>query len=779
MALSILLNPAQERLKRPRLGVFVQGMYDGDVSGWSRQLLENVWQEPVGGNLMLMPVCLADAFAWADNFTGEYARLGFADFGLTEGVGGWRRGGLNQARLARDEDMTAAAITTAGYGGDRGFYLSWYTFDRGVSDGVDIEFGYGTSGSATDPACKLALQFLCGGRVNVNRGGQTVGQGNIGGRLKGFHEALVLPMNVREVLVYSLTNAEGFIHCFDDVAESDPTPRVTPNVPVWFYRPSGAVDVEIAPLRFKTSGRAFSTKGALAERPSDDEAYSGDVFRRVEQGGTVTATLTNLAGDDYTASEDLGIRIKVDLTGPGEYTPFVQAAAGGFPAITDQTEGTHSIEIRERAMQVRLSVPESPTDVRVSFSAMGREVGVDDALWDLARLTNLPLEISLGGLAPFFRGQSGPTPQAGAATQEGLSFLAEFRDEWALTENARYREPYPFDDLTLTESLTRALAHAGRGTGAQIEDNTFRLPFVEGGARGRWAEIARSGDPSCDVLRHMLETYAATWIYGYFPGDDAPIFKAGSPSFFGSAPVVTLYGSIAEAVTIGGHDPNPNSEDAAWRFVYHDWTETRLRVEANDVRVTGFDPIARRVIQARYFDPDSADPTLAPEDRPDNWEGEHLPLGLWDPKITTQAACERACGILAGRTVDRRVVGAFSAEFARKPLEAGLGLPLWKGAVVDLHGKGTYRLNTLEADWIVNEPDEVPWGSPRRRCRARYTAVKGAGSALGVSSVDCRLDRIVAAHEKALADRTRVRPGGEVLLNRPVAVQTAATILYA
>jgi len=587
-------------------------------------------------------------------------------------------------------------------------------------------------------------------------------------------------MNVREVLIYSLTNAEGFIQCLDGIAEADPKPRITPNVPVWFYRPAGAVDVEIAPLRFKTSGRAYSTRGALAEAPEAGETFAGPtIFRRVEQGGDVTGSLTKLDGTAYAPSSDLGVRVKVELTGPGGYTPFVQAAAGGFPAVTASTQGTHPIEVRERAMQVRLSVPESPTDVRVSFSAMGREEGVDDALWDLARLTNLPLELSLGSLAPFFRGQSGPTPQAGAATQEARSFLAEFRDEWALLENPRYREPYPFDDLALTDALSRALVHAGRGGNVQIEDNTFRLPFVEGAALGRWAEIARSGDPSCDVLRHMLETYASTWLYGYFPGESGPVFRAGSPSFFGTEPVVTLYGSIADAVAIGGHDPDPNSPDAAWRFVYHDWTETRLRIEANDVRVTGYDPVARRIVQARYFDASSADPTLPPDERPDNWEGEHLPLGLWDPKITTQAAAERACGILAGRTVDRRVVCAFSAEFARKPLEDGLGQPLWKGAVVDLHGKGVYRLNTLEADWTVSEPDGVAWGNPRRRCRARYTAVKGAGSALGVSSVDCRLERVVAAHERNLADRTRVRPGGDALLGRPVAVQTAATILYA
>jgi hypothetical protein len=777
----MILGASHKRVKRLRLGVFAQGAYPSDErepkSGWSSQLMTDVWQEPIGMNLMLLPYCLTPE--WLTTFTGNYARLSFSDFGLTEGTGGWRKGGL-QGRIANDGDMSAAAITTATFGGDRGFYVSFFPFSAGNGERIELEVGYGSTGSATDVNCKLALQFWTGGRVYVNRNGELAGEGDVGSTPNEVQRILVLPMNVREVLVWSVNNGRGFIHVCDDVEESDSAPRVVPDTNFWFYRPEGAVDVEFAPLRFASTGTAYSIRGALPDVPGSTEVQeSPEAFRRIEQGGGVSVVLTDLAGANYAYTAGQDVRLKVTLTGAGSgaYTPFVQGALAGFPAVTKPTDPNvlGQVELSDRAIDVTLSVPESPCDVSVSFQTIGREEGVDDLLHDLARLTNLPMDLKLGALEPFFRGQSGPTPETLAATDEGRGLSATFRDWCQLFEPPAYRDPYPFDGLTLTAALTRILNHAGYSSGDyDIESNTFVLPLTEGAALGEWSEFADTGDSCWDQIRRLLETYAATWIYGWFPTSTGVKFRAGSPeTHFGATAKETLYLTAEESVT-AGHVDDANDPDAAWRFVVHSFEETRLQTEANEVRYSGYDKKLRRPIQAKYTDLASIDPETAYTARPDNWEGQLLPLWVADHRVTTQDACERACGILAGRVTQRRVVCRFECELILDPTT---GQPLWRGDVIEIAGKGTYRINTIEARWLVSEPDDAPSGFPMRRCRATYTATKGAGAALGNRSLTPTLMDVKESHEERLADRIRVRQGSEFLLKRPVGIQTTATLL--
>jgi hypothetical protein len=148
-------------------------------------------------------------------------------------------------------------------------------------------------------------------------------------------------------------------------------------------------------------------------------------------------------------------------------------------------------------------------------------------------------------------------------------------------------------------------------------------------------------------------------------------------------------------------------EGDAARLLYDNADSRRLPLEGNEVRVTGYDPAAKRPLQALALWEDSADPTIAPVDRFPGWNGRRLTVEYSDPGLTTIEDCEKVCEGLFAAVVGIRSLDSYAAE-----LPIVDGVPVWRGEIVDLDdflGSGSAR-GVRTSAWSFDAIDESGFG---------------------------------------------------------------------
>lgn len=707
MSFELIINHAQRRLAADRLTVVAGG---AELNG---SIWENTWIDPITHTLMLRPRPLETE--WYTESTGDFAKLGFADFTLDSS---WEeRSGQHWAGpwlAVRDAASNPSAVSVASYPKNMGLSFSWFSYGAGDTF---LQYQLGWNETATS-ASGVALHFWSDGRVDVFRNGEFIESGKISGaksrevrRLQVF-EVLLIPMRKRELLVVS-QSGDGFSVVFNDIESDDEDPEITPAGHIWFKCESGATQAQIAPLRFAESGFATSLKTSFLEPPQSGEElvefandswlespapykiYGNPGFSDGEQ--TAVASLVEWDGasafvPDGTANE---IRVKVELsTTDNRFSPFVTGVQLGYAAIAGITDGESSFDAAENVRAATLSVPDRPSGVALDLEIVHSTELDTLASGDLSS-GRAPALLKVGDefLLDGWSGALDTTQLAGNLSGGNL----EIRDRWVALEDAIFADRIPLDGLPLEQAIRLLVEKSGIDAARiTVESTDLKLPYASGEVSGEWGLLIESGDRASDWLKRLMETFAPSWVYGFRPAPDGSgeQFFARSPEALGVTPSVTVYGSRAEAIADGV------PEEVAWRFVFRSLSQATIEPSANEVRVTGIDPRTGRPLQSVKTDYAAQTVSAMVGTRSPGWSGSIRRFALVDAGLTEQSAIDHACEALFDELTTRKQMVQFESEFLQK---SG-GVPVWRGDVVHVFGVGDIRIRSFGVHFEFESP---------------------------------------------------------------------------
>jgi hypothetical protein len=687
LSFSLDLNHSQSRLAADRLAA-VAGGRELNGSIWS-----NTWIDPVTETLMLRPVTLDTE--WYLQSTGAYAKWGLADFVVSSDWEERQDQHWKGPWLAvKSSALNPAAITTASYPKNMGLSFSWFSYGSGDTF---LQFKLGWNSVASD-AAGVALHLWSDGRVDVYKDGAFIDSGKISGarsrevrRLQVF-EMMVIPMRGRELLIVS-ASGDGFSVVFNELAADDPDPVITPAGKVWFKCESGATQVQIAPLRYATSGYTTSLKTSFLEPPGLDEPLVNftnanwltspapyKIYGFPGFGaGIQTASATLVEWDGATAFVPNGsrneVRIRAQLsTTDNRFSPFVTGVQVGYAAVSGLTSGAAQVDLAAFVGEARLSVPDRGIGVAL-------DVG-------LVRLTDLGLQPSVSlrrGSAPVRLRIDSSLVMEGFASAADLtdhgtteSGRVTIRDRWAMLDEAVFGDRIPLDGLPFEQAIELLVEKSGLPKNRVLVSSSGPiLPFATGEKSGEWGMLVEAGDRAGDWLRRLMDTFAADWFYGFRPAPD------GSGEQFFALPVAEL--SLVPAVTLGA--------ERSGGPVYRRVVLSSIEPQANEVRVTGIDPRTGRPMQSVMVDATAQSVGSLVGSRPDSWSGSIRRFTLVDAGLTAESAIDAACRSLFAALSVRQELVEFESEY----LERGNGVPVWRGDVVRLTGIGDVRIRSFGA----------------------------------------------------------------------------------
>lgn len=711
MSFSINFDPQQSRVTRSRVAAFVQGGWPaeggGYVSGWSNQFGVDTFYDRTSFTLMLMPAPLEEAFITSNS--GRYAKLARADFTLTDSSNWNDQANTDGMTFMNYKGTTfpAEGVTTATFGPNRGMYLGWFQHGSGSGGkAIAVECGWN---STADGATGPSFRFYADGSVEawkegVKRGDYTLaGSGdqapqNQSGQYIGV---VMIPGRQREWIVISTTGA-SFVHFDDTLDPDDPSPEIAEDTKFWFSFPSMKPVVLVAPIQYPTSGWRSSRLVGLAEDPTGmahiDAIYWDE--SRASSGEMVSITLAAAADPttDWAYVEGPGLiplqaRLRFDLTGGGNYTPFVYAGLRDFAAETENTPDDPT-NVIDYTMAATLDVPESPSNVSLRL-VLRDPIAIDTAGAIYSRYqSNRP--VTLETPAVIIDGRAGPPSYGIAPWTEAELMEFEVRDSWKGLEHARFKDPLPLDNFSIKAALLQVLKAAGIAEAqTDIYDDAYTLERAQSPSTGEWATIIRPEEDSTAAtwITRLMENFAGSWFYGFKPTADGVKFFAKPPAQL-TGTAFTVYGSIADAVA-AGFTLHPE------RHVYRHVQIQQVEPEANEIRVTGWDSLARRPFQVIKADETSQDPTVAVADRLYNWLGDRVEVGYFVPEIGTEAAATRMIDELFPRLCQpRRLIQWESAWQLNES-----GVPAWRGDRCHLVGIGYVRIWTFSVSLIKTPED--------------------------------------------------------------------------
>lgn len=721
MTLQILFDHAQKRVQDDRLGI--------SAGGDELQEFPNndVWIDPITKTLMLRPAPLRSS--WYTSNSGDYAKLGLADFGLSGSV--WE---VRQSQHAagpwlaiKDSTTNAAAISTSSYAKNRGFWVSWFSY--GAGDVFEqFRCGWNTSASLSGG---VGVSVYSNGTVLVYRDGEIVGQGKLSGnavagvKANQVLEMMVLPMRQRELLVYG--NGDGFVTVFEDIDEDETAPEITPAAKFWFEVVTGATQVQVAPLVFPSSGDASSVKMSLLEPPAVGEAlesYGNDSWFTSPanykiyghpgySSGSQTASmsLTEWDGSSFTpdgTSDKVRLKTSLSTSNTG-FTPFIYGGQMGYSGAVADTDDSEMFDATDSVMEASFTVPDSADGVTASLR-IRNPVALGADIAGLTTGCNRPILITLDEKT-IIDGIGEAPGWSVTANEETDRFFINLRDRWEALESYTFRDRVPLDGSSLDVVLKFLARRAGfESSDCLVTSTSFDLPFQPSKICGEWGTMIEPGDSAADWIHRLINTYAPNWFYGIRPTLTGTQFYALDETDLGTTPAATLYGTVADAELAG------LTGDDAKLAVYRALDMAVIEPLANDVRVTGANPRTGRPIMAHKTDASSSDPSLTPSLRPSNWLGFLRPYGLVSPEITTEAAAVYACNLIYDRFTRVQEVASWSSSLVLD----GDGVPVWRGGNIELDGVGVYRVLSLQCEFVRYVEGETPVSI------CNYTGVKVA-----------------------------------------------------
>ena len=710
MPFTLSLDHAQPRLDgaRDRLSVTMAGNALGS-SYYSAS-----WIDPITNSSFLRPAPLDAAFFTSN--AGIYAKQTLAGMD-TNGGHAWREierfpggGKVMQTSQASDYIRTSSAL-----GANRAVYVGFHHYSAG-DDFMTLMFGWGTT---TDNTNGVVIELYANGQFTLYKDGAVVGIYELSLNQNEWNNVMLIPCRHRELLVVA-NNVGGARIVFEDITETTSSPVITPAEKFWVKNVAGAADVQLFPMKWASSGYVTSQITAFAEPPSGSDSLetwtnaswaggAGQTFRLLghpSYAGTVSGSAairtTTDSGAFVNNGTNIQTRIRVTMTGDGNYSPSVYAAHIAYGAFVTNTDATEQFSnVMDFCQHLTLSVGDDDQGQEMTMSIRRPdELMVDVA--EVQSMTNRPVMLKLDGVK-VFDGVFSPTGITRILKDDTVKVLtAECRDYLSILESYVFDHRIPLDGLDWKSALEFVVNRSGWAVAdMNITDPSVTISAIPGEDANEIQTVIEAGDTALQWVRQLMEDYASTWEWGFRPTATKIEFYALSQAAIGTSAHVTLYSTIDAAITTGGYP-----DDEAFEWVYRDYTDTQEEPEGNIVRVTGYDPRGRRPIQSYKMDSASVDPTTVPSSRPDNWLGVPRRVALASPSLNTQDEVDAATSEIYDRVARSQY---YAQVTCRCPLmgSAPNQFPIWRSRNVLLHGIGTFRVVgltlSLEKEWSSGE----------------------------------------------------------------------------
>lgn len=681
----------------------------------------NTLVEPVCRTLLLRPQVLRPE--WDTSNSGIYARLGLSGYQMSGG------GALDPTKWAtpsvrfdgdiflQNRGVNEPVFVVGTQPVNKPFHIAlWIPEGQGQSS-VTFQCGWGEPGN---PAT-IALKITSSGRVEIYKGANLVGDGNIAGasvdmlkvtgavgpgqsvvgdqatpgagNIAGSLLSLYLiPCRRRELLIFS-SHGGGLSHVFDDL-DPESVNTITPSGRFWWFVPAGHASVQCVPMVFPTSGYALGPIYNLREPPLIGEVLTIlGAFDAPGYGGGLSVAGSLTQADGATAFVPDGVstqaRIRINLTGDGSNTPFVYAADAVSGSYIESTDGSEQADLSDYLTDFSFSVTESPDGVSGTMELRGPQAIAEWAA-GIGEQSSRPfrLEISDDGVlwrmfvegfiekpksieAAEFRDELG-----NILNDRAKKIVLPWRDKWVLMEDFRYEDEMPaLDAGVFTNVMAIIPQDAGfPGGEVEVEARPFTFPYNTSVSRGEWSEPVPYGSSAAELTTRLWRDYAASWYLGGYPTISAYVLRFRSE--------LTLPGAAQAVATLA---------DDSGAQVIREWEEETIPPEVTRVTVVGYDPRLRSVLRYRDGFSPLEIPGTVPSGRPAGWSGTPKPLFVSRAEFTTQDAVQQAAEELLLRLGTVRKVAAFSGDL----LKDAAKVPLWRGSAVGILGKGLYRIEAL------------------------------------------------------------------------------------
>lgn len=723
-----LMDGLQERLSKEMLASINFG--DDPQHGWSEGYRSDAWVDPITKTAMLLPAPMDSSFY--TNGTGINARLGKSDFTLATPASWEEHKVLHSAdTYLVNLDVNEVAVSSASYSKNRGIWLSWFPHFTTQDAAESITVGWG-NGASTD----TKLTFYSDGRTEVYRDNFLVGVYSINAKRTGdqtlvsmgskFAGVMLIPCRHRELVVVTLDGG-GFSHVFDDIEESDSDPIITAAGTIFFNVSAGQATVQLAPLSFKSSGNIAGKKTIWREAPDSGDTFTVDViYDDPNTGGAYTATGAVREEDDTAAFTPNGVktesRTRVSMTGDGTSSPFVYATTAIRDPQTDDTDDSEEIVFTDYVVSAKISVPEdgSPADLalRCRDPRALETAGADRPDYMARRAIQFQVDDGASGWYTQFDGRNDAPDFDESAVRETDYFDFTAHNRFEMLDRYRFRDELPLWGKTYKEALEDVCKYAGMpAADLDIEDAGINLATTGAPTDGDWGERIDVGDTAGKVVRELNERYAGLWIHGEYPTTTGVKLRFRSEADLGDTPDVTLYATRAAAETAAdtaGFTDADEKRVVGSQYVYKEYKEVVIEPEANDIWVTGMDPRTKRPIVVNKADTAAQDVTTIPSSRPDNWTGEILPFGYLTDALTSEEACLVALNAIFERITGRRKLAEWTCPLLFKDDRT----LVWRGDVIDLAGRGKYRVFAAELE--LASDGAFLTGFPIARAPSRY-----------------------------------------------------------
>lgn len=715
----------------PRIEV---GRFVASADGTSSDLPvcdNTIYIDPATNTAMLAPLCFRPN--WRTTFTGDYTRFRKSDYTFAEPAA-WVE---NQPRGAGDWFIESLGINdpaylTAATATNQPMFVSAYIHEPSSTDGYFIlECGW-NRGAANE----LTIRLMVNGDIEIVKNSAVVGRFNrkepsyknnhgaasnasIGQKFVSF---ALIPCRRRELLIVT-DWGQSFSHAFDDLDVTLPTESnvIIPPGNFYWYVPFGKASVQVAPIKFETSGSIYGAPVEFRTPPPTGTTFAAKRSNdRVGLGSASISAAYSLVKEDLSAYTPDGVidtaRVKIALTGDGNGSEGIYAV-DCYSDPTTYSTADAAVDVTCAIGDLSLSVDERG---RTTCRLSARRKNLVDAGVDRPHLTNgRTIRIALGATGDevdIFRGTL-KAPQITylandkTADHDWSELQYEGQDRSAITEAMELRT-YPYDGLDLHDAILDLHTLTGfAGDPYQIDDPAFELPYSPAVSTGEWALLPERGDSPGQWIEKIRSDFSASYITGWVPTLSGYAWRYVDPYALSATPVLTLYQSTQDAIDAGV------SATLAHSRVVRGLAEHYEPPEANQITVVGQDPKTRLLITATYNDDASQDASLDPADRPENWVGHVLTITHPDPTLMTSDAVGRAGLTLAQTTMPGRNLIEFDSDVL---VDDATDRPLWISDAVKIMEpdgtteKGTYRIIAIpRMDFDLEAPSRAVWREAR------------------------------------------------------------------
>lgn len=713
-ALKVIFDHAQTRLSQHAQTIAMRGL---DLDG----IGTDVFIDPVTNTTMLRPMASYDDY-WTTN-TGILTKPVIGAGLEVKTSAKWKSCDMLKsgfAMYACCPDSSGEYVRTdSTVGINRGIFFSGYAFGAG-DHFVLWELGWSDSTTPTAETASVGLKVYADFTVDVWVDGEYRGSGKVSGSDRGQAQSAnqlvnmyIVPFRRRELLIYS-DKGSGFTFLFDEIDEDETAPIITPDTK-FFCIPGSAANLQllIHPLEFVTSATITSKIFTFAEPPitgSSLRVWSNAEFDTVTNAlvfgnkaysspETTNVSLAELLEDDgATAFVPTGdgagnglrrCRIRLTLTGDGRYTPFPNGVIMEFAPETLTTNDSEEFDATDYVLKQSGCTFDVPDDgFGGSFRAeLIEPQTIEESVYALRIQTFRPVSIRLGDVTildgflkkpHWFDSTSRWTRKLGFEAVPLHTFMEKYL----------IRGRIPFDGSPLLRPGTddSAFRYLFQNTGLDLRmvfsDVDYYISDIPDQRCEEWNLASEVGETARDSFE-KLHRLCADHVYGPHPGVDGIEFWIKSPADIeATEPVLTLYRSEEDAIAGGV------AEEDAYRYVYRNYHEEVLEVEATEVRVTGINPRDGSIIQAYYNDAAAAAVDTAPSNRPDNWCGFPLGLGVTAREVRSTADAERVAEFLLPIATAARKICEWDCPAWPEYDKDGTSLPLWRMDRVILDGIG-------------------------------------------------------------------------------------------